>query len=155
MIWKEPPVIKVYEALGAIGDGRVQVDGDTAKVYSSSGNKFYEVLYDGQGNAITANDNGSFYQGYLGYPMSAFLLVKNQVQHDTSWDEALAGFAWKDINVKFKNDWKKTEVYIRDELEKRGCDLEVFDRELASIMTQLNELKLERLATKAKPPTAY
>jgi hypothetical protein len=37
--WKLPPIIKVYEALGCIADGRIHVDGDSAKVYSSSGNK--------------------------------------------------------------------------------------------------------------------
>ncbi|MFZ1075166.1 MAG: hypothetical protein WAN50_02225 [Minisyncoccia bacterium] len=37
MKWKKPPVIKIYEALGAVADGRIEVDGNAAKVYSSSG----------------------------------------------------------------------------------------------------------------------
>jgi len=46
MKWKHPPIIKIYEALGSVADGRVEVSGNTAKVFSSSGNKFYVVSYD-------------------------------------------------------------------------------------------------------------
>lgn len=45
-LWLQPPIIKVYEALGALADDRIKVKGNTAKVYSSSGNKFYTVTYD-------------------------------------------------------------------------------------------------------------
>jgi hypothetical protein len=62
--WARPPIIKMYEALGAIGDQRVHVDGATAKVFSSSGNKHYTVRYDRENGAITANDNGSYWVGY-------------------------------------------------------------------------------------------
>jgi len=46
--WKIPPPIKVYEALGAIGDGRVRtIDNDDAAgawdVVSSEGAKTYRV----------------------------------------------------------------------------------------------------------------
>jgi len=67
-IWKQPPIIKVYEALGSIADGRITVEGNTAKIYSSSGNKFYEVTYDPDTSSIMCNDNGSYWAGYLGYP---------------------------------------------------------------------------------------
>jgi hypothetical protein len=36
MKWQHPPIIKIYEALGAIADGRVEINGMTAKVYSST-----------------------------------------------------------------------------------------------------------------------
>lgn len=155
MMWKEPPVIKVYEALGSLGDGRVKANGNTATVLSSSGNKFYTVTFDPEANAITANDNASFFQGYLGYPMIAFLLQNGSLAHDKRWEEALRGFAWKDINVQFKNNWDKTAEYIRDKLVTRGYSLEEFDRELDNIMAQIKKLKLERLKPGAKPPAGY
>ncbi len=34
MKWKHPPIIKIYEALGAVADGRVKISGDSAQVYS-------------------------------------------------------------------------------------------------------------------------
>jgi len=36
MKWKHPPIIKIYEALGSVADGRLKLDGNFAKVYSSS-----------------------------------------------------------------------------------------------------------------------
>ena len=40
--WKMPPLIKVYEAMGAVGDGRVRiVDEANALVTSSDGSKTY------------------------------------------------------------------------------------------------------------------
>ncbi|MEK7499359.1 MAG: hypothetical protein AAB649_02015 [Patescibacteria group bacterium] len=59
MKWNIPPRIKVYEALGAIADNRIQITGNEAQVVSSSGNKTYEVMYNPQEQAITSNDNGS------------------------------------------------------------------------------------------------
>lgn len=56
---------KIYEALGAVFDGRVEIDGNRAKVYSSSGNKYYDVGVDPDKNAIMANDSGSLpLEGY-------------------------------------------------------------------------------------------
>ncbi len=43
MKWKHPSITKIYEALGAVADDRVLVSGNSAKVYSSSRNKFYNV----------------------------------------------------------------------------------------------------------------
>ena len=41
-----PPLAKVYEALGAIGDRRVRIeDGQRASVTSSDGAKIYTVTY--------------------------------------------------------------------------------------------------------------
>ena len=48
--WKLPPRIKIFEALGAISDGRIKINGNTAKVVSSSGNKEYSVEYKPENN---------------------------------------------------------------------------------------------------------
>lgn len=155
MKWAMPPTIKIYEALGAIGDGRIEVDGNQATVSSSSGGKSYSVVYDADAQAITANDNGSYYQGYLGYPAIAFLLLKGLLPYDEHWASALRGFAWKDINVRNKNDWKKTEAFIRESLVEKGEDLGVFDQEIERIRTAVQALDLNRLPSAAKPPQAY
>jgi hypothetical protein len=70
-LWKMPPLAKVYEALGAIGDGRVRIE-DTrhAFVTSSDGTKTYEVETNHDGREISSNDNASFWQGYLATPQS-------------------------------------------------------------------------------------
>ena len=103
--WKQPPFIKVYEALGAIADDRIKIDGNSAKVYSSSGNKFYTVSYDPAGSSIMCNDNGSYWAGYLGYPAIAYLLKIGVIPFDLSLANLLKDIAWKDINQDFKNDF--------------------------------------------------
>jgi len=155
MEWALPPVIKIYEALGAIADGRVKLDSDTAKVYSSSGNKHYDVIYDAEAKAISSNDNGSYWQGYLGYPAIAFLMAKQIISHDPKVGEWLKGFHWKDINTQFKNDFAQTENYIRDEMVKRGADLKKFDQYKEKVVEDLTQLKLSKLKTKAQPPKGY
>lgn len=152
--WKQPPIIKLYEALGSIGDGRIERDGKTAKVWSSSRDKQYDVTYDPEAGAIMTNDNGSYWQGYVGYPAIAYLLVAGVLPYDPKLAECLKGFAWKAINTQFKNDWAKSEAYIRDEMVKRypALDLAWFDAQLEGIMQRLEGLRLVYLGPRMRPP---
>ena len=155
--WKQPPIIKLYEALGAIGDGRVEHDDNEAKVWSSSRGKHYDVHYDPDEQAIMTNDNGSYWQGYLGYPALAFLLDAGVVKYDPSLAERLKGFAWKDINVKFKNDWAKTEQLVLEELVRRDPQLDQgqMRNELEHLLNKIMALKLSMLGSKQRPPSGY
>ncbi len=150
-----PPKIKIYEALGCLGDKRIKIKGNEGKVYSSSLKKYYVVKYDSEANAIMANDNASYWQGYLGYPSIAFLMAAGKIKHQKEFAKALKGIKWKDINVKFKNDYQKTEKYIKDVLEKRGIDIKSFSKEIDNIYTQIKSLKLNCLGKKIKPPQGY
>jgi hypothetical protein len=70
--WKSPPKAKVYEALSAVADGRVTLmGGEKAEVVSSDGTKTYHVEWSPDSNQITSNDNASYWQGYMGYPIIA------------------------------------------------------------------------------------
>jgi len=155
MKWKLPPKIKIYEALGAIGDDRIHVTGNTARVYSSSGNKFYTVTYDPEKQAIMANDNGSYWQGDLGYPAIAYLIKTGRITHDPQYAEALKSIQWKDINTKFKNDFEKTAAYINEVLAKKGIDRTEFQREIMAISQQIEILDLSFLGKKKRPPSGY
>jgi len=153
MKWKQPPVIKFYEALGAVADGRLVIDGNTAKCYSSSGNKYYVVDYDFEQNAIMTNDNGSYWKGYLGYPAIAFLLQKGVLTHKPERAELLKGVAWKDINTKFKNDFDETLTHI---LEGVSQDVQQELAEyVAQLVQELREQNLSLLGKKTKPPEGY
>ncbi len=155
MKWATPPVIKIYEALGSVSDDRLTITDNTAKVYSSSGNKYYDVIFDPATNSITANDNGSYWKGYLGYPMIAFLLKTGILPLDSEVAAWLKDFHWKDINQKYKNDFDKTELYIRDQMIERGADLERFDLYKTELMDLIAKLGLNKLKSSAKPPQAY
>jgi hypothetical protein len=103
-VWKLPPKIKIYEALGSVADSRLEVMGNSAKVYSSSRGKYYTVTYDAAQQAIMCNDNGSYWQGYLGYPAIAYLLESGVISYDHDLAKLLGDIHWKDINQGFKND---------------------------------------------------
>lgn len=155
MKWKLPPKIKIYEALGCIGDGRIKISGDEAKVFSSSGNKSYVVKYNSQENAIMSNDNGSYWQNYLGYPSIAFLMEVGVIKFNPIYAEALKEIAWKDINTKFKNDFEKTAEHIHSVLLVRKIFLDDFMREVENIYYRIKELDLNMLGEKIKPPEGY
>lgn len=153
MKWKHPPIIKIYEALGAVADERVKVSEQTGKVYSSTGNKYYDVEYDLESNSIMTNDNGSYWKGYLGYPAIAFLMKIKVLSYDKNIGELLSGIAWKDINQKFKNDFEKTLAYIlSSKTEKEKINLENFTQKVDS---EIKKLKLSLLGSKKYPPEGY
>ncbi len=150
-----PPKIKIYEALGCLGDKRIKIKGNEGKVYSSSLKKFYIVKYDPKAKAIMANDNASYWQGYLGYPSIAFLMAVDKIKFKKEFAKALKGIKWKDVNVKFKNDYLKTEKCIKDILKERGINIEKFNKEINRIYTQIKSLKLNYLGKKIRPPQGY
>lgn len=156
MKWKSPPLIKIYEAIGAISDGRIHLDQTGAKVYSSSGNKFYTIIYEPVSNSITSNDNGSYWVGYLGYPSIAYLLKKDIVAYDKSLIEYLKGFKWKDINQKFHNNFTKTQEYIDMHIaQEHDIDIQELHTSLEIIRDTIDRMKLNKLITSQKPPGEY
>lgn len=153
MKWKQPPIIKVYEALGAVSDGRMEIEGNTAKVYSSSRGKFYDVIYDPEKRAIMANDNGSYFQGYLGYPAITFLLATGVLPFNPELADLLKGLAWKDINTKFKNDFPKTLLWIEERLgSEKSAQLAAYAGNISGTVAHMD---LEMLGPKVKPPQGY
>ena len=153
MKWKQPPVIKIYEALGSVVDGRIELTGDTAKVYSSSGNKYYDVAYDHAKNAIMTNDNGSYWKGYLGYPAISYLLKIGVLEYKADIAELLKGIKWKDVNQKFKNDFDKTILYIEGNMtEENKSRLHEY---VESLEQRINVLNLSLLGPKQTPPEGY
>jgi hypothetical protein len=153
MKWKHPQIIKIYEALGTVADGRVKVSGDTAKVYSSSGNKFYDVSYNPEKNAIMSNDNGSYWTSRLGYPAIAFLFKINLLEYRPKLAKLLKGIKWKDLNQKFKNNFDKTLFYIEESLSpEKKSELTAYTREIDE---KIKELNLSILGSRKKPPAGY
>lgn len=143
----------MYEALGSVADDRVKIFGNSAKVFSSSGNKFYDVIYNPDTQSIMTNDNGSYWKGYLGYPAIAFLMKTGVVSYDKNVAGLLKSIAWKDINQKFKNDFDKTLEYIlssKSDKEKRDLNNLV-----TKIDTEIKDLKLNYLGKKTLPPSGY
>lgn len=149
--WKTPPSIKVYEALGAVADGRVNMTNKrSARVMSSDGSKWYDVSYNRDVNAIMANDNGSYWVGYLGYPAIAFLMVSGVLLYDELVAQSLKGIAWKEINQRTKNDFGKTmaEIFSGMSGENRAR-IEMFGEK---VLQEIDRLRIGKLGKRVRPP---
>ncbi len=150
--WKMPPLVKVYEALGALGDGRVTLKDETrAAVVSSEGDKTYEVENSPDLHEISSNDNASYWQGYLGYPGIAVLLARGLYRPRPKTVEALSAIPWKEINRHFRNDYAKTIAEVARVIEERGHDPESVKAEAKAVMDALKKLAPFR-GKRKRPP---
>lgn len=136
-----PPLIKVYEAMGALGDGRVRLQDDgRAQVTSSEGNKTYDVEISADNREISSNDNASYWQGYLGYPGIAVLLARGFYRPPANVIDALAGIPWKELNRSFRNDYDKTVDAVNKTVEENGHDPDAVRIEAEAVMQALKKL---------------
>jgi hypothetical protein len=154
--WAMPPPIKIYEAIGAVGDGRVRaIETESPprvwEVGSSDGSKTYRVEISADGREIGSNDNASYWQGYLGYPAIAVLIARGTLSASPEATRALAGIPWKELNRRFKNDYTRTAVEVARIVSERGGDFEAIRAEAASMLDALAALALVRGA-RHRPP---
>lgn len=149
-----PPLIKVYEAMGALGDGRVRLqDGGRAQVTSSEGNKTYDVEISADNREISSNDNASYWQGYLGYPGIAVLLARGFYRPPANVIDALAGVPWKELNRRFRNDYDKTLEAVSKTVEENGHDPDAVRIEAEALMEAVRKLAPVR-GHRRRPPDA-
>jgi hypothetical protein len=155
IIWKQPPIAKVYEALGAIADGRVITASPTsAQVVSSSGDKSYSVEWAEDFSWITSNDNASYWQGYFGYPIIAVLLLQGKISYDKSISETLKGIPWKKVNTRYKNDYDKSINEVLEQASAKGRPRDAIVKECERVHTELKNFKIEKPKQVRKPPPA-
>jgi hypothetical protein len=156
MDWKRPPTIKFYEALGAIADDRVTVTSPgTAMVLSSSGGKTYTVLFDPDGWTIAANDNGSYWQGYLGYPAIAYLVKQGLLPLDSEIVTWLVQIPWKDLNTEHK-DYPAVMSLVHETVRQRGGDVARLQGAVTELSAALDALALKRPSgPRPRPPVGY
>jgi hypothetical protein len=152
-LWKTPPKAKIYEALGALGDGRVTITSTTtAEVISSSRDKKYIVQWSEDEKGITANDNASYWQGYMGYPIIAVLMLRGKLRYDKSVAYLLSEVQWKSLNARFRNNYDKAiETVLNSIEESKGQKTKVVE-EVDRIMRDISSIKLKRLPIRKQPP---
>ena len=120
---------------------------------SSNLSKTYTVKYSPDDLAIMTNDNGSFWQGYLGYPGIAFLLMIGEIEYDRDVSRAMAGINWNTVNKKFKRDYDKAIEYALQWAQERGVERERVVSVVEKIESELAGLGLEKLGKRMRPPT--
>ena len=122
--WQIPGIEKVYEAMTAVVSGRVElITESNGKVWSSSGNKFYDISYSPDDKLIMSNDNSSYWKTELGYPAIGFLIKAGYVLADPDNFQVLANIPWKQINQQYRNDFVAAADDVLEGLTKDSCDL--------------------------------
>ncbi len=150
-----PPIVKAYEAMGAMGDGRVRMaGGNRATVVSSQGDKAYEVEISEDGRTVTSNDNASYWQGYLGYPAIAALIGRGMYRPPANVIDALADIPWKEINRRYRNNYAKTVAEVLKIVEERGHDPEAVRIEAEAVLQALQEFAPLKGARRRPPGEA-
>ena len=138
-----PHKVKVLEALGAIADKRVNLNGNKAIVISSTKDKEYKVYYYPDRNAVWSTDNGTRFRKYVGYPIISVLMLKGILPFNKKFANALKGIKWKEVNDKFKRDYNKTMEYVYDIAEKNGVEVKKLKEFVDEVMEKLEKLKLK------------
>jgi hypothetical protein len=152
-LWKMPPLAKIYEALGAIGDGRVHIiDAFHATVVSSSGDKTYTVELDSATHQISSNDNASYWQGYLGYPAIAVLILHGIYSPRPETLKALSGVPWKELNTHYRNDYVRTLDDVLAHAKAHGADPAALRAEAAAVLEALRVYGARR-GKRLRPPS--
>jgi hypothetical protein len=150
--WKMPPLIKVYEAMGAVGDGRARIiDQAYALVTSSDGSKTYSVYLGDSGRAIASDDNASRWQGYVGYPPIAVLIQRGVLKVPANVCDALAEIPWKEINRRNRNDYSKTLAEVSRIVEQAGHDPDAVAAQAQAVLEALRALAPYRTIPPRQP----
>ncbi len=114
---KLPPMEKIYEAYSAIADGRVTLEAEHAVILSSNKAKEYMVSWNEA--VYAANDNGTYWQGYPGYPIIAVLMLQGKLPWDERIAELFSGINWIQLNKAAKGDYAKAVDTVFQQLD---CD---------------------------------
>lgn len=134
VVMKMPPIEKIPEAYTAIEDNRVMLHDESATVKSSNGEKEYLIKW--KNDVYYSNDNSSYWQGYVGYPVIAVLMLQGKLSLNKSVLKYFKDINWNELNKKNKRDYKKS----LDEILSRVND-EIRDEILKEIEKVFEEIK--------------
>ncbi|WP_448577560.1 hypothetical protein [Thermosphaera sp.] len=141
----KPPRIKVLEAVGAIGDGRVKlVGGNKALVRSSTGEKEYTVVIVKEGVdtfRVFSNDNGTVFKNYIGYPIISLLILMGELPLDNTIAKALSGVPWKELNEKYQK-YAVVENIVVSRAERLGVPRTTIDEYVNIVYKKLGLIKI-------------
>ena len=121
-------------------------------VASSGGEKTYDVEWADDDRTIAANDNASYWQGYVGYPIVAVLLERGVLRADRAVVELISGVPWPDLRQRFRRDYAAAVAQVLDGLQVAGADPAPVERAVDDVLAQLEALGLRRAGRGRRPP---
>jgi hypothetical protein len=149
--WTPPPRGKYFKALGVIADGRIyKVTGRGAFVESSTG-KHYIVEYDERRNAIDSNDGGSYFWGYMNYPMIAYLIVTGRLPHPKGMVKWFKGIDFESLSTRFDRDYGEIQRQILGPRQNDEVNVARLEKFIRQTEEQIEAAGLKRLNTQNLP----
>ena len=138
---KLPPIEKLYEAYSAMADKRIVLGEDFAEVTSSDGSKKYKVKW--KDTTYCSTDNGTYWQGYAGYPVIGVLILQSKIDVDKSIIGYFADINWNSLNKKHKRDYRAAllEAFAEKQIAKE--DIERIEAITQQAYEQLKSLDLK------------
>lgn len=147
---KLPPIEKIHEAYSAIADGRVVLKDTEAEVSSSDLAKKYLVTW--KEEVYSSNDNASYWQGYLGYPIIAVLMLQGKLSLDREIAGYFKGIHWKQLNTEYKNNFSAAVAQIMTKLEADGVDCGKINTEIHKVYQEIEQLTITTKRSSIRPP---
>ena len=147
---KVPPIEKIHEAYSALADGRVTLRDTEADVSSSDLAKQYIVKW--KDETYSSNDNASYWQGYLGYPLIAVLMLQGKLSFNKEIAENFKGINWKKLNTEHKNNYSEVVKQIMEELKKSGVDCDKINNEVNKVYKEIEQLTINTKRSSLRPP---
>lgn len=147
---KIPPIEKIHEAYSAIADGRVTLRDTEADVSSSDLAKQYLVKW--KDETYSSNDNASYWQGYLGYPIIAVLMLQGKLPLDKEIAENFKGINWKKLNTEHNNKYSEVVKQIMQELKTSGVDCDKINIEIDKVYKEIEQLTISTKRSSVRPP---
>lgn len=147
---KIPPIEKIHEAYSAIADGRVTLRDTEADVSSSDLAKQYLVKW--KDETYSSNDNASYWQGYLGYPIIAVLMLQGKLPLDKKIAENFKGINWKKLNTEHNNKYSEVVKQIMQELKTSGADCDKINIEIDKVYKEIEQLTISTKRSSVRPP---
>lgn len=145
---KLPPIEKIPEAYSAIAAGRIKMFKNTAEVCSSDYSKKYTVIWNDR--VYSSNDNGTYWQGYAGYPILAVLMLQDILPLNKKIAECFKDVNWTALNKKHQKQYDKALDEILDRLNKKDVDTKKIIREINMVYEKLEVLDITTKRSKNK-----
>lgn len=136
---KLPPIEKIPEAYTAIIDNRVEMFDNYAIVKSSTLEKEYLIKWND--NLYYSNDNSTYWQNYLGYPVIAVLMLQGKLSLNKDILKYFKGINWNNLNKINKNDYHASleSALVDISLDKR----KEIDDEINKVYEEIKSMQIE------------
>ncbi|MEG1615816.1 MAG: hypothetical protein RR202_04775 [Bacteroidales bacterium] len=151
---KMPPIEKIPEAYSAIADGRVAIDEGDEKANVSSSDRSKGYIVGWKDGIYSSNDNASYWQGTVGYPIIGVLLLQGKLPLDDAIVTLFRDINWKEINARHKNNYHLALAEIYAGLEAKGVDVEAIKKNIQAVYENLERLQIKIKRSSLRPPIA-